>query len=1185
MTKHFILTVFLSLLLIFNAFAQTPLTGVYTISGDASQNPDYTTIQAAINAAVANGVQGGVEFQIKPGIYNEFLTIPEIESLNVSNRITFRGMGTSNRDVTITGNAGYPEKPMIKLNGADFIIFKNLSVTTTSTNYANLVVFEKVENGNGVNYITFDSVYFEGMNVTSSSYNNDKHIVYDKSKSDTYVDSNIQFKNSEFVKGYMAFYLQGNNTLTPLDENLVIENCTFTNQYSKAIYVTFNKNILIKNNIINNNKDIASGFQGVDLYWVTENSIIENNNINIEFNTKKGIGIELRPGIGSEDNPLMVRNNMVRIISNASLNSGLTLSHASSKNIVIANNTVLIEGTGNGSVVYINAAIPSLKIYNNLFINNEDGYVIRHQNSNIAGLSSDYNRCKFSAGNFGRIGSTDYATLAEWQAASSNDENTKVLSSSPLISNSNLHITSSDSVKVANPLAYVTHDIDNELRSTTTPCAGADELASAANLPPFVANQIQNVTFMLFPDSTIINLSNTFSDPDDPDENIVISIASNSNPQLVHAELKADNRTLFVKRLLNQDGTVTITLNAASNGQSVQTNFTVTCSHQDQPPVVANAIEAVVFTQFPEEITRDLSNTFSDPDSPANQMVLSIQNFASTNFSAIIDNNILKLNRITSNAFSGETLTIRCTSNNLFVETTVEVSGNEVTITHGIATIEDVILGSNGIWQPADTGSNVMISNSWSFYNSYQPTYWGGFTASNRTDTTLTGMDAQYTAITGKGVNESEKYAVSYPAWNPTDVKPVDGVASVVTGCYVTNNLWTYRAILEGDGYSNQFGGATGNDPDYYRIWAVGKKENNQNTDTLFFYLADYRFTNNSEDFVVNKWEWFDLSNLGTVKSVRFGVESTKQNQWGITTPTYFCMDDFNGTPPTLPNQPPYVANYIPDVYFNNFPDYDTIDASQTFADPDDPIENIIVTITSNSDTSLVSATIDANKIIYLERKKADAGTVSIMLNAESNGQSINCFFNVHCIEIENQPPYVVNPIEEILLYNFPQDTTLSIYGTVTDPDNDDNLIEYELIKNSNSTDFVATLTDTILFVKRLKGIDSKTTLTIRATSAGQSIEFDVSVHAFEDVSVNITEIKNAIYPNPTTDFLYIDNSKLDSKHIKEYILLTINGHAVAQGIVSSNLINVVDLPKGQYILIIKDDKNNIIVKEKLIKI
>ena len=38
-----------------------------------------------------------------------------------------------------------------------------------------------------------------------------------------------------------------------------------------------------------------------------------------------------------------------------------------------------------------------------------------------------------------------------------------------------------------------------------------------------------------------------------------------------------------------------------------------------------------------------------------------------------------------------------------------------------------------------------------------------------------------------------------------------------------------------------------------------------------------------------------DLSALGVVESITFRMESSRNNDWGMTTPGYFYMDDFNG--------------------------------------------------------------------------------------------------------------------------------------------------------------------------------------------------------------------------------------------------------------------------------------------------
>ena len=76
----------------------------------------------------------------------------------------------------------------------------------------------------------------------------------------------------------------------------------------------------------------------------------------------------------------------------------------------------------------------------------------------------------------------------------------------------------------------------------------------------------------------------------------------------------------------------------------------------------------------------------------------------------------------------------------------------------------------------------------------------------------------------------------------PTVVSTADGSAHTVTGCYVTNNLWAYKNMLYGDYTAVPFGGNDGTTPDYFLLSAIGKDANGNIIDTLYFYLADYRF-------------------------------------------------------------------------------------------------------------------------------------------------------------------------------------------------------------------------------------------------------------------------------------------------------------------------------------------------------
>ena len=407
------------------------------------------------------------------------------------------------------------------------------------------------------------------------------------------------------------------------------------------------------------------------------------------------------------------------------------------------------------------------------------------------------------------------------------------------------------------------------------------------------------------------------------------------------------------------------------------------------------------------------------------------------------------------------------------------------------ATFEDVQLGSNGIWQPP-IGSNEMSSGGWLFTNNTQNGYWGGFTASNRTDLNQSGMNAQYTAAAGCGYDGSTQYAVAYTMGVQTDVYAADGQLHTVTGCYVTNNLWTYQDILQGGYGELPYGGSTGNDPDWFKVTATGKNASGQTVGTLDFYLADYRFSNNEEDYVLNTWEWFDLSPLGNVATISFSLSSSRGSGYNMITPAYFCMDNFNGGG-AAPDLPPYIVNPVSDVVFNEYPQTQQVNLDGVATDPDDPDENIVYSIVSNSNPSALTATM-SGKILVVTRQNANQATADLTMRATSDGQYVN--FTVHVIlnAVVDEPPYIVNPVSDVVFNEYPQTQQVNLDGVATDPDDPDENIAYSIVNNSNPSALTATMSGKILVMTRQNANQATADLTMRATSDGQYVNFNVHV-------------------------------------------------------------------------------------------
>ncbi len=407
------------------------------------------------------------------------------------------------------------------------------------------------------------------------------------------------------------------------------------------------------------------------------------------------------------------------------------------------------------------------------------------------------------------------------------------------------------------------------------------------------------------------------------------------------------------------------------------------------------------------------------------------------------------------------------------------------------ATFEDVPLGSGGIWQPP-VGDNEMPSGGWLFTNSTQYGYWGGFTASNCTDLSQTGLDAQYTAAAGCGYDGSAQYAVAFTMGVQTDVYAADGQLHTVTGCYVTNNLWTYQDILQGGYGELPYGGTTGNDPDWFKVTATGKNASGQTVGELDFYLADYRFANNEEDYVLNTWEWFDLSPLGDVATISFSLSSSRGSGYNMITPAYFCMDNFNGGG-AAPDLPPYIVNPVQDVVFDEYPQTQQVNLNGVATDPDDPDENIVYSIVSNSNPSALTATM-SGKILVMTRQNANQATADLTMRATSDGQSVD--FTVHVIlnAVIDEPPYIVNPVSDVVFDEYPQTQQVNLNGVATDPDDPDENIVYIIVSNSNPSALTATMSGKILVMTRQNENQATADLTMRATSDGQYVNFNVHV-------------------------------------------------------------------------------------------
>lgn len=225
----------------------------------------------------------------------------------------------------------------------------------------------------------------------------------------------------------------------------------------------------------------------------------------------------------------------------------------------------------------------------------------------------------------------------------------------------------------------------------------------------------------------------------------------------------------------------------------------------------------------------------------------------------------------------------------------------------GMASAENVVLDlsnpntpiqydEDGVW--TNVYKDDMISSQ-SFVFSHGKTseisYYGFVPSKSATIIGSAGLDDQFGCMAKGGyAGEGTPFLVAY--WDSYTESTQDIYSCEVftqdsyyaVGCYVCNSPYVYYAIQQGSDYSKKF-----EQGDWFKLIAHGVDEFGEEVGSVEYFLADYRSQNPDEWTLIDSWEWLDLRSLGRVMTVYFTFESSDIGQWGINTPTYFCLDKY----------------------------------------------------------------------------------------------------------------------------------------------------------------------------------------------------------------------------------------------------------------------------------------------------
>jgi len=432
-------------------FAATPvpLNGTYTIGTSGI----FTSIAEALGDLYFNGVDGPVIFKILNGTYNEQIDLDgAITGSSATNTVTFQSNSGNAGDVEITYSAtGTVGNFVVRINAAEHVKIKNLTLTAGGTDYAKVVSLENVT-GN----LEFFGNVMNGYDITSGGTPEQSIILCN----DAGQLHNTTFENNVITNGYIGLdlYLSSN---TPNTSNLQIIGNTITTYFQCIRVLTANAPKIVSNILSHQN------VSGIYLLQVSNDFVIENNYISGDLT-----GIVIRECNGTNSMPGIVKNNFVQ-----GYIAGIELENSIYTNIY--HNSINLVGSNistSHAIIIFGSTSDKISIINNIIYNSAGGYAIEWREGVLT--ECNFNNLKTTGTVLVRRGSpqggTDYATLTNWQAAPEGFDADSYNEDVTFVSSTDLHIVSTPVPLNGTTLASVSEDIDGETRGTP-PFIGADE--------------------------------------------------------------------------------------------------------------------------------------------------------------------------------------------------------------------------------------------------------------------------------------------------------------------------------------------------------------------------------------------------------------------------------------------------------------------------------------------------------------------------------------------------------------------------------------------------------------------------------------------------------------------------------------------------------------------------------------
>ena len=875
--------------------------GFYRVG--ASALADYATLTAALQAISTIGMDGAVEIAVEPGTYTEQVTLPEISGAGPANTITSRSLSGNYNDVTYQyNNTLTAEKGVFTIEGADYVTLKGLSFTSTYTSNQNPAV---VIVRNAATHVTIDScrIYAERM----TEYTVRLDLLFVDAGENNY-NNDFALTNSVLEGGYMGLRVIGHKAAAdPLQQNMLISRNTFRNQGNQMLYGDAVSRLQVLNNTFRAEVK-KSNCAAIDWLLIGDTAVIAGNDIYMTAEASDNLNYQalyFRPNNyqDKENAVLYIVNNAIYATNGSTYASYAVNLNSNLPKLLVAHNTIVLNAEGTAaSPVYIQSA----PVAGSLFVNNiiqasGKGYAIRYKNAgSIANTAFRHNILYTPEATFG-MPTANISTFADWKTAVGATDTDGNLNEAVTFASATLLIpkeTNDGHLLTAEVMASVTTDITGKTRAAT-PTIGAYEYDADLFRVPVMAEGYpiaQNVKDSMA--DIVVKADNIGT------ARVLVLAAATDAPSVetiiaqgTELSLQKDAKANLTVKGLDEETAYkayVVTLSPLGEAAAAYHELAFTTAWTLRPVVLNPIAKQTVAAGAAVTLTAVLATEYEQakPYTYAWRTAFS---------DAVIGTEA-------SLALTAEKATeYVCTVTDRFGQQAVVSAHVWVEKAAAAATFEEYTLAANGhkevdeAW--VDNTETHLYSGTYAFGNTPNKAYkaYTGYAICSDQSTEATGNYNydQFRSAAG-GAYEGTNYAVAYYSapsdWFAGYTDPLTLTNSAepqtVTGFYITNTVYTLDAILHGDYANDAFSAG-----DYMSVTAKGYN-GAEKTGEVVFYLADYRSENTEEHFALSTWKWFDLSSLGAITRLEFELFTTKSDDYGFTTPTYFCLDNFGTEKP-----------------------------------------------------------------------------------------------------------------------------------------------------------------------------------------------------------------------------------------------------------------------------------------------